>query len=698
MAVLQGGVLNLACLFPPIYIQGFVVGAGLSGVGTSVLSFVTQLRAVADGDDGGGGGGGGGEGGARTAAAVAPAAFLYFSVAASVTAVCIAAFALLARLEFSRARLAAHRAALRHHHRHEDGAAAAAALLGDGGGGGGEGDSDEDDGGEAARRGLLSAPYEGQLPEEGEPLPAVERFWPAALIPYMHPATVAAERSAYWGADVAAEEGGGGSGGGGSGGGSGDGGEYSGAVVDLEGGGSGGGGGGGLRLSDAGAASGSGAPQPGAFTPPPRASAPVGVPGRRSTTSGGGSAASAPLAVAGGAGPSSYDSPGGVGDGALAAAGSSFRCGTALRFYRSGSASALKGMLEAAVAQQEAAAAAVGQLTPGGGARISRPGSGLDAATPGGGNSPAPRPRSSARGRRVSADAALRIGGGSGGGDDDPEAAHAGRRRPPSAMAAPAAGAQRDDKSNASQRLLQQQQQQEQQQHNQRQRPKHSSRAVVVADGAAVAAAAAAAARPSGAGPFVAYAAAIVVCMAGSLAVWPGVAAFICSAANPAAVSPCVPRAPPYGRLSGDLFVPLMFVVYALGDLTGRVASGAGPWGRRPPAPAALVAYALARLAVAGGLLACHVVTPAPWRLPYALRSDAWPLGLAVALGFTQGHLLSTACMHAPAVLPPGREARFGPVTGFCITAGCLAGSVASTAIVEAFTRPALPGAAPFLL
>jgi len=108
MAVLQGGVLNLACLFPPIYIQGFVVGAGLSGVGTSVLSFITQLRATeADDDaptlhlhDAG-----------RTAAQVAPAAFAYFASAASVTALCAVAFTLLGRLEFSRVRLAAHYAA-----------------------------------------------------------------------------------------------------------------------------------------------------------------------------------------------------------------------------------------------------------------------------------------------------------------------------------------------------------------------------------------------------------------------------------------------------------------------------------------------------------------------------------------------------------------------------------------------------------
>jgi hypothetical protein len=115
MAVLQGGVLNLACLFPPIYIQGFVVGAGLSGVGTSALSFITQLRAREGPAEEGGGAllravlrDSFGE---RTPAEVAPAAFAYFAAAASVTALCAVAFTLLGRLEYSRARLVAHYAA-----------------------------------------------------------------------------------------------------------------------------------------------------------------------------------------------------------------------------------------------------------------------------------------------------------------------------------------------------------------------------------------------------------------------------------------------------------------------------------------------------------------------------------------------------------------------------------------------------------
>ncbi|GBF96920.1 equilibrative nucleoside transporter family [Raphidocelis subcapitata] len=562
MAVLQGGVLNLACLFPPIYIQGFVVGAGLSGVGTSVLSFMTQLRAKeADADLGGE---------SRTAAQVAPAAFAYFSAAASVTALTALAFTLLGRLEFSRARLAAHYAAVRRAHHDE---------------------------GEPLGESLLGTPYDEQTLEEGEPLPACERYWPAALIPYLHPATFAAEASMYWEADpadeLAALEAG----------------EDDGRDDDGAG-------------RDGGSECGSGAWAEGSVSGrgsgSASASAPVAVPGGgRGSWAGAGSVP----AVA-----SSYDSGGGGGGGP-----ESFRCGTALRFYRSSSASALKGMLEAALVNQQ-------QQQP---QQL-----GWQEGPASGGGMASPLPLQFQLGRRPSGSGSLLA------------------PPTPGLEAAPALG------------------------------PSAPARGGAGASGKPGAKArAGGAARPKrgtdarGTCPFITYAIAIVICMAGSLAVWPGVTAFICSVHNPAVVSPCAPRAAPYGRLAGDLFVPAMFVIYALGDVTGRIASSWGPWGRRPPAAASLLAYSLSRLGVVGALLLCHVVTPSPWQLPYMLRTDWWPLGLVLALGLTQGHLLSTACMHAPAVLPPGKEARFGPVTGFCITAGCLAGSIASTALVESFTR-----------
>ena len=61
------------------------------------------------------------------------------------------------------------------------------------------------DEGDAVTSSLLGTPYDETTLEEGEPLPAVERHWPAALIPYMHPATLVAEQSMYWEADPADE-------------------------------------------------------------------------------------------------------------------------------------------------------------------------------------------------------------------------------------------------------------------------------------------------------------------------------------------------------------------------------------------------------------------------------------------------------------------------------------------------------------
>jgi hypothetical protein len=138
---------------------------------------------------------------------------------------------------------------------------------------------------------------------------------------------------------------------------------------------------------------------------------------------------------------------------------------------------------------------------------------------------------------------------------------------------------------------------------------------------------------------FVVYAISIALTMAVSLAVWPGVTAFFCSVDNPATSSPCAPRgAHPgiWGRLTGDLFTPITFVAFGVGDLIGRVASSWGPWGRRPPAAAALLVYALARFGIGAGILVCNVVTPAPWRLPVLVHSDWASLGLIVLLGLTQ--------------------------------------------------------------
>jgi hypothetical protein len=74
-------------------LQGYIVGCGLSGCATSLLSFLSQLRAAGSGAA------------AHTPEDVAPAAFLYFACSAGITGLCTLSFSLLTRLKYSRMKL-----------------------------------------------------------------------------------------------------------------------------------------------------------------------------------------------------------------------------------------------------------------------------------------------------------------------------------------------------------------------------------------------------------------------------------------------------------------------------------------------------------------------------------------------------------------------------------------------------------------
>lgn len=184
--------------------------------------------------------------------------------------------------------------------------------------------------------------------------------------------------------------------------------------------------------------------------------------------------------------------------------------------------------------------------------------------------------------------------------------------------------------------------------------------------------------------PFTQYCAFIFFNFVITLSVFPGVTAFICSASNPATVSPCAAN-PPSGRLSGDLFVPFMYVLFNLGDFLGRAASGLGPWRRQAPSGAQLTVYCLLRCGCAAALLLCHVVTPSTWQLRPLFGADWQSWTLASALGFTNGHLMSVACMHAPAFLPASSQRIYGAVVSLCCTGGCFFGALVSLVVLDLF-------------
>jgi equilibrative nucleoside transporter 1/2/3 len=166
-----------------------------------------------------------------------------------------------------------------------------------------------------------------------------------------------------------------------------------------------------------------------------------------------------------------------------------------------------------------------------------------------------------------------------------------------------------------------------------------------------------------------------------SFSVHPGVSAFVCSVQNPATSSPCISR-PSAGRLFGDLFVPLLFVVFSVFDFLGRMLAGFGPWSRSAPNAMVLVIYSVLRFAAAGALLFSNVIAPTHWMLPRLIDNDYVFQGLVGLMGMTQGHLISTVLMHAPSTLPSNEQNRFGPVTSFAISAGSFLGSLVSVAIM----------------
>lgn len=76
---------------------------------------------------------------------------------------------------------------------------------------------------------------------------------------------------------------------------------------------------------------------------------------------------------------------------------------------------------------------------------------------------------------------------------------------------------------------------------------------------------------------FTIYCMALFLCLCVTMSTHPGISSFICSVDNPAAVSPCAARngRPGLaGRIQGDLFVPLLFVLFrwAIGNAVGAMA------------------------------------------------------------------------------------------------------------------------------
>lgn len=180
--------------------------------------------------------------------------------------------------------------------------------------------------------------------------------------------------------------------------------------------------------------------------------------------------------------------------------------------------------------------------------------------------------------------------------------------------------------------------------------------------------------------PFLLYCLALFLTSFVTLSVFPGITAFICSVDNPATSSPCAAHTAA-GRLAGDLFVPVMFVAFNVGDFCGRLIASVGPWSRKPPAASVVISYALLRAAFLLVFIFCNVITPQKWSVPTLLRSDVFPLAGNLLLGMTNGHLMTIIYMHAPQLLPAWSKHCYGAAVSVCMVGGLFVGSLVSSVI-----------------
>ncbi len=131
--------------------------------------------------------------------------------------------------------------------------------------------------------------------------------------------------------------------------------------------------------------------------------------------------------------------------------------------------------------------------------------------------------------------------------------------------------------------------------------------------------------------------------------------------------------------LRGDLLIPATFVVFAAGDLLGRIAAAALP--RAAPRP--LLALSLGRAALLPALLMCNIVPPAGrWATPKTFaHNDAWPFAFLALSALTNGHITAAALNAGPGCVPAAKRGAAATAMVAWLVAGVTCGSVLSVVL-----------------
>ncbi len=126
-------------------------------------------------------------------------------------------------------------------------------------------------------------------------------------------------------------------------------------------------------------------------------------------------------------------------------------------------------------------------------------------------------------------------------------------------------------------------------------------------------------------------------------------------------------------RFQNDLFVPLLFVLSAIGDFVARMI--AGNTQRTILTPDNVLWLALARVIL---FPLCLMTNISNSRMPIVFVSDAFPMIFMTLLAFTNGYLVSCCMMMGPTLVATKDAPMASKIMAFMLTLGLLVGSMLS--------------------
>ena len=144
---------------------------------------------------------------------------------------------------------------------------------------------------------------------------------------------------------------------------------------------------------------------------------------------------------------------------------------------------------------------------------------------------------------------------------------------------------------------------------------------------------------------------------------------FFTLAVFPSTISRIQSQNPSSGRLFRDLFVPFLFLLFNLGDLSGRCAAGQWNWHR----PRLLMLLALSRWIFIVLFLKCNGPSSHEW-----FKHDTFPILFVIVCSFTNGYFSSLAMMQSPRALASMDQPVGAYVMLFMLSLGLTCGSSVS--------------------